>query len=42
MSPQTKEKHKKKDKDKIDQLDETSESVLHRLIKSTIFQSMSN
>jgi hypothetical protein len=33
MSPQTKEKHKQKE-DKIHQLDETSQSILHRLIKS--------
>jgi hypothetical protein len=33
VSPQPKEKHKQKE-DKIHKLDETSVSVLHRLIKS--------
>src|SRR5215475_1933032 len=33
MNPQIKEKHRKRDEDKIDQLDVTSKSVLNRMLR---------
>ena len=33
MNPQIKEKHRKRDEDKIDQLDVTSKSVLTRMLR---------
>jgi hypothetical protein len=33
MNPQIKEKHRKRDEDKIDELDVTSKSVLNRMLR---------